>query len=56
MGSDGFESKKLGGPLAGGTGQSRLGPGEYSTGAERDPAMDAVLEHQARRRSPARTP
>ena len=42
MGSDGFESKKLGGPPSGGTGQNRLGPGEFSTGAERDPAMDAL--------------
>ena len=41
MGSDGFESKKLGGPPSGGTGQNRLGPGEFSAGAERDPAMDA---------------
>ena len=42
MGSDEFGSKKLGGPLSGGTGQNRLGPGEYSAGAERDPAMDAL--------------
>ncbi len=42
MGSDGFESKKLGGPPSGGTGQNRLGPGEFSAGAERDPAMDAL--------------
>ena len=42
MGSDGFESKKLGGPPSGGTGQNRLGPGEYSAGAERDPAIDAL--------------
>ena len=41
MGSDGFESKKLGGPPTGGTGQ-RLGPGEYSAGAERDSAIDAL--------------
>ena len=41
MGSDGFESKKLGGPPTGGTGQNRLGPGEFSAGAERDPALDA---------------
>src|SRR4029077_4958689 len=51
MGSDGFESKKLGGPPSGGAGQSRLGPStlgqgtlgpnEFSAGAERDPAMDA---------------
>src|SRR4029453_9690153 len=56
MGSDGFESKKLGGPPTGGTGQNRLGqsigpgigpgnrlgPSEYIAGAERDPAMDAL--------------
>jgi CspA family cold shock protein len=52
MGSDGFESKKLGGPPSGGTGQNRLGqsglgqstlgPSEFSAGAERDPAMDAL--------------
>ena len=41
MGSDGFESKKLGGPPSGGTGQNRLGPGEFSAGAARDPAVDA---------------
>src|SRR4051795_5247773 len=41
MGSDGFESKKLGGPPAGGT-SNRLGPGEFSGKAERDPAMDAL--------------
>jgi CspA family cold shock protein len=40
MGSDGFESKKLGGP-PGGTGPNRLGPGEFSGNAERDPAIDA---------------
>ena len=34
--------KKLGGPPAGGTGQNKLGPGEFSAGAERDPAMDAL--------------
>src|ERR1700675_779846 len=47
MGSDSFESKKLGGPPSGGAGQNRqntlgqsaLGPGEFS---ERDPAMDAL--------------
>ena len=42
MGSDGFESKKLGGPPSGGTGQSRLGPTEYSASAERDAAIDAL--------------
>ena len=42
MGSDGFESKKLGGPPSGGTGQNRLGPVEYSAGAERDAALDAL--------------
>jgi cold shock protein len=47
MGSDSFESKKLGGPPSGGAGQNRLGhntlgPGEFSAGAERDPAMDAL--------------
>src|ERR1700710_1728748 len=41
MGSDGFESKKHGGP-PGGTGPKRLGPGEFSAGAERDPAIDAL--------------
>src|SRR6266849_9803954 len=41
MGSDGFESKKLGGPPSGGTGPNRLGPSEFS-GAERDPAIDAL--------------
>ena len=41
MGSDGFESKKGGGPLAGGTGTNRLGSGEFSDGA-RDPAMEAI--------------
>ena len=33
MGSDGFESKKLGGPPSGGTGPDRLGPSEYAAGA-----------------------
>src|SRR5690242_4363028 len=42
MGSDGFESKKLGGPVSGGTSQNRLGAGEFSTGAARDPAIDAL--------------
>src|ERR687886_2149873 len=41
MGSDEFGSKKLGGPPPGGTGQNRLGPGEYATGAQRDPVADA---------------
>ena len=40
MGSDGFESKKLGGPPSGGP--NRLGQSEYSVGAERDPAIDAL--------------
>src|SRR5258708_6180878 len=49
MGSDSFESKKLGGPPSGGAGQNRLGqnplgqntlgPGEFS---ERGPAMDGL--------------
>src|SRR4029077_3398991 len=42
MGSDGFESKKLGGPVSGGTTQNRLGTGEVSTGAARDAALDAL--------------
>ena len=42
MGSDGFESKKLGGPVSGGSAQNRLGTGEFSTGAARDPAIDAL--------------
>jgi CspA family cold shock protein len=41
MGSDEFGSKKLGGPPSGGTEQNRLGPGEYTAGAQRDPAVDA---------------
>src|SRR6202048_4118448 len=41
MGSDGFESKKFG-DLSSGTGKNRLGPSEFSNGAERDPAMDAL--------------
>src|SRR5712671_6079394 len=41
MGSDGFESKKLGGPPSSG-GPNRLGQSEYSVGAERDPAIDAL--------------
>ena len=42
MGSDEFVSKKLGGPPSGGTGQNRLGPGEYAAGDQRDPAVDAL--------------
>jgi len=42
MGSDGFESKKLGGSPPGGAGSSRLGPGEFSSGIARDPALDAL--------------
>ena len=42
MGSDGFESKKLGGPPAGGAGQNRLGPGEYAGGTPHDPSLDAL--------------
>ena len=42
MGSDGFESKKLGGPPSGGTGSDRLGPNEFAAGAGRDPAIDAL--------------
>jgi CspA family cold shock protein len=41
MGSDGFESKKLGGAPSGVSGHSRLGPVDYSAGAERD-ALDAL--------------
>src|SRR5258705_13011302 len=41
MESDGFESKKLGGPQSG-TGPNRLGPSEFSGIAERDPAIDAL--------------
>src|ERR1700738_5119542 len=41
MGSDGFESKKLGGAPAA-TAPNRLGPGELSGGAPRDPALDAL--------------
>ena len=40
MGSDGFESKKLGGSPPGGAGSNRLGPGEFSSA--RDPALDAL--------------
>ena len=42
MGSDGFESKKLGGPLSGGSASNRLGPGGFSAGVDRDPAFDAL--------------
>jgi CspA family cold shock protein len=42
MGSDGFESKKLGGPPSGGTVSNQFGPGEFSGRIERDPAMDAL--------------
>jgi cold shock protein len=42
MGSDGFESKKLGVPVPGGAAPNRLGTGEYSSGAARDPAIDAL--------------
>ncbi|MDO9058559.1 MAG: cold shock domain-containing protein, partial [Bradyrhizobium sp.] len=38
MGSDGFESKKLGGPPSGGTGPDRLVPSEYAGNA----AFDAL--------------
>src|SRR5438132_258711 len=42
MGSDGFESKKLGGPPSGGAASNRLSPGEFSGKAERNPAMDVL--------------
>src|ERR1700674_5164914 len=42
MGSDGFESKKLGGPPSGGLGPNRLGPSEYAGSADRDAAIDAL--------------
>ena len=42
MGSDGFESKKLGSLPLGGPGPQRLGPGEFTGGVERDPAIDAL--------------
>jgi CspA family cold shock protein len=52
MGSDSFESKKLGGPPSGGAGQNRLGqatlgqntlgPSDFSASAERDAAIDAL--------------
>jgi len=42
MGSDGFESKKIGVP-PGGAGANRLGPTtEFQGGAQRDPALDAL--------------
>src|SRR6476620_10570920 len=41
MGSDGFESKKLGG-ASGVAAANRLGPGDLSGGAPRDPALDAL--------------
>jgi cold shock protein len=41
MGSDGFESKKVGTP-ASGTGPNRIGTGDYAVGAPRDAAIDAV--------------
>src|SRR5450755_4556542 len=42
MGSDGFESKKLGGAPSSATGPSRLGSSEFSAGVERDPAIEAL--------------
>ena len=41
MGSDGFESKKLGGSPPGGTAPNRLGSGEFAGGAGRDPTIEA---------------
>jgi CspA family cold shock protein len=41
MGSDGFESKKLGVPVSGGSASNRLG-GEFSGGAARDTSIDAL--------------
>ena len=41
MGSDGFESKKLGG-TPGGAAPNRLGPTEFQGTAPRDPALDAL--------------
>ena len=42
MGSDGFESKKIGVP-PGGAGANRLGPTtEFQASAQRDPALDAL--------------
>ena len=40
MGSDGFESKKLGVPGPGGAAPQRLGTGDYPAGAGRDSAID----------------
>src|SRR6201995_2443124 len=47
MGSDGFESKKLGGTSPGVTGpnrggQSRISSGQFSGGPDRDAACDAL--------------
>ncbi len=44
MGSDGFESKKGGGPGSAGAGANRFGPGEFSggTGREFDPAVETI--------------
>ena len=42
MGSDGFESKKLTGPASVGSAPNRVGPGEFSGSAGRDPAIDAL--------------
>ena len=42
MGSDGFESKKLGGAASAGTGPDRFGPGEFPGHAGRDPSIDAL--------------
>src|SRR6201995_3076052 len=42
MGSDGFESKKLGVPGPGGAAPQRLGTGDYPAGAERDASIDAL--------------
>jgi cold shock protein len=41
MGSDGFESKKVGVP-ASGAGPNRFGTGDFSGGSPRDPAIDAI--------------
>ena len=38
MGSDGFESKKLGGPASGGSPSNQIGTSEFSGGA----AIDAL--------------
>ena len=42
MGSDGFESKKLGAPPSGGVAGDRLGQNEFAANAGRDPAIDAL--------------